>query len=1335
MIAMKKLLLFVSLVTTTVAALSQGQPYPNYQPQGNSVTRWSQQGAVQGVKGIINGIYPDTATANIGYIDYYPGAQIFTTNDKFIWVRDFPAVRWIRQSPTITSFTFNTDSSIVVCYGNGVCDTLSMFNFTTVVNNIVQNFNDSTIYNINDSTIVICNLAGSCDTIDLGTTNIYNIYTDSLGNQFVVTCDTLQFICVSGTSVGDSCYQQQLCDTIPIEHLSAPFYQNLLRVLPGTTVREHGSAQGDLRGQMIHDTWAYLGYNKLTFEGYSIERPMVTFDQQQWNQFSSSILSLNHYGTYPPDGRIDSVNRVNLYFNYFNKFVFDTTGFMHDRIGYPIITNARGSRYSLGIDNANSKQTGVMLHTLDTAYTDAVTIFGNQTPNQYAFSVSPFPTSTLLDSRIAIFKTDKEIQFPGYPSTRDDGGTAKALYTDAEGNVRLGPVTGGDIITIINDTTITICSFGNNLCDTFIVNNIGVLQTVTIINDSTLLVCDSLNVCDTLHIPQTVLSQPITANNGLIMSTPTNVQLGAPVIGGAPLLHNTFISSSVNTRRLNIDGVTTTADDGMLSVVTTGVGGNAIRGTSQSGGRGVYGIVNGNGGVGVYGLDNGANTTGLAMFASTTNGVGIWARSYNYIAGQFTGQPAATNTVTTVLEVIRASSGGAGGTGIGGSIDFRNRTDASVEQLSNQIISKLTNAVNASRTGQLIITGVNNAVTADLFTLSGNGETRLNKYGVGTFTAGTATYLIASKADGSLMEYPPGGISGGLLLSADNGLSVRSSTTAVLGQNEAEVGNPAILLNNREIPMGGFLLSLNASATQAVNILQTKNAAAAVRARVTSAASFSNTGGQTGAEIFGDLATVTGANGIVFGNNSTAAANGVAIGAGINSGVNILISNGGVGTNISAFSAAVSVGGTITGNNGTSVGASSSAANSAVAIGTSATASSTGATAVGGNTVASGANSLALNGQAAFSESIGIQGITTAANQLVIGRDVVEITEAYIGTGVTSNNGGFAGSIVLNATGGVGTNVVGGNFTIAGGKGTGNAAGGVIIFQTSTAVASGTTLQSLANKIQINGSGILAYNGVMPTSGSGGTDSAIFRNSSTGQYYLAPGSAVITADNGLSKNTATNVQLGGTLIQSTTITVAGQTLNVSNNSAATSPTFINSAASGVALTTRATNATGVGLVWENNSGSASSIAAEGISYGVVLRLTNTGPSTNDAVNVLSIFRASSGGVGANGIGATIDFSVETSSANQISNQLISQWVDATNATRTSQFLITGVTTASTETWLTIGQSGYVKFRPMTVTEAGAIATAEGLMVFVSNTDATFTSVGLWIFQNGAWKAL
>lgn len=54
---------------------------------------------------------------------------------------------------------------------------------------------------------------------------------------------------------------------------------------------------------------------------------------------------------------------------------------------------------------------------------------------------------------------------------------------------------------------------------------------------------------------------------------------------------------------------------------------------------------------------------------------------------------------------------------------------------------------------------------------------------------------------------------------------------------------------------------------------------------------------------------------------------------------------------------------------------------------------------------------------------------------------------------------------------------------------------------------------------------------------------------------------------------------------------------------------------------------------------------------------------------------------------------------------------------------------------TVKPSGAINFTPITATAASAITPAEGDVVMVSSTDATFTSIGLWGYQNGSWQKL
>jgi hypothetical protein len=44
----------------------------------------------------------------------------------------------------------------------------------------------------------------------------------------------------------------------------------------------------------------------------------------------------------------------------------------------------------------------------------------------------------------------------------------------------------------------------------------------------------------------------------------------------------------------------------------------------------------------------------------------------------------------------------------------------------------------------------------------------------------------------------------------------------------------------------------------------------------------------------------------------------------------------------------------------------------------------------------------------------------------------------------------------------------------------------------------------------------------------------------------------------------------------------------------------------------------------------------------------------------------------------------------------------------------------------------MKLTPITATAASAITAADGMIVYVNSTDATFTSVGFWARENGVW---
>lgn len=153
------------------------------------------------------------------------------------------------------------------------------------------------------------------------------------------------------------------------------------------------------------------------------------------------------------------------------------------------------------------------------------------------------------------------------------------------------------------------------------------------------------------------------------------------------------------------------------------------------------------------------------------------------------------------------------------------------------------------------------------------------------------------------------------------------------------------------------------------------------------------------------------------------------------------------------------------GTNSTLIGAGSTAsAQYGITVGDSIVNPATGGIAIGYDHT--------LGGGHTGSIAIGFQLAPSANGQFVVGAPTAttaNITDVYIGSGVTDANAGAAGAIVYHGTGGSGTNSIGQDITIASGKSTGSASPTNINFATSTVGGSGTTLQTLATRMQLNG--------------------------------------------------------------------------------------------------------------------------------------------------------------------------------------------------------------------------------------------------------------------------
>jgi hypothetical protein len=178
--------------------------------------------------------------------------------------------------------------------------------------------------------------------------------------------------------------------------------------------------------------------------------------------------------------------------------------------------------------------------------------------------------------------------------------------------------------------------------------------------------------------------------------------------------------------------------------------------------------------------------------------------------------------------------------------------------------------------------------------------------------------------------------------------------------------------------------------------------------------------------------------------------------------------------------------------------------------------------------------------------------------------------------------------------------------------------------------------------------------------------------------------ADITADNGLTASTTSNIQLGGTLVQSTTINTGQYQILIQTTNPTVTPLSV--VASGGSYAIQGQN-TQHGIYGSGNTGAG--ILGQSQSYygGAFNTLPTVG---NSVTGVISLTRGLVVDTPANGLGGSLDFYLTTSSSSiRQSNQIISKWTDVTDATRTSEWSLTGVNSGTPYTLITAGGDGAV----------------------------------------------
>lgn len=292
------------------------------------------------------------------------------------------------------------------------------------------------------------------------------------------------------------------------------------------------------------------------------------------------------------------------------------------------------------------------------------------------------------------------------------------------------------------------------------------------------------------------------------------------------------------------------------------------------------------------------------------------------------------------------------------------------------------------------------------------------------------------------------------------------ATGAIASQREFLIDAPTYAAAGASVITTAATLAINAAPTAGTNVTITNPYALWVQGGTTRLDGVLDVPGSGSvSERFGIQTVASGVGAVAMGYQATATSTrDIAIGYqatthASSSGSENTVIGGSAALTSSTASGVVALGAyaVVSGNSGTALGSSANAGSASVAVGN-------GAVATGTASVAMGVNANATHSSMVF----GFAATSTADDQIVFGSSFnagTNYMSSYWGQGVTSTAPDSVFS--FNATGGSGTDIAGGGLTLAGGKGTGNAAGGSLFFQTSVGGASGTTLQTQATRLTI----------------------------------------------------------------------------------------------------------------------------------------------------------------------------------------------------------------------------------------------------------------------------